>query len=155
MASKLVLDALSEGLNGCSLEIFNTYGPGQPEGRLVNLLASGAVGKSDLILESPGHVRDFVHVDDVAKAIIQAAKGKNSPTRSVDIGTGVPTTVAELAHLAYTIADADPSLICVSEFSESNITEVADTKPAEELFGWRAEISLHDGLKQMIESAKA
>jgi len=154
-ATNVMLEALSDGLNGCSLEVFNTYGPGQPEGRLVNLVVRGGIDRSDLILETPSHVRDFVHLDDVAQAVIRVAGSKNSPKQSVEIGTGVPTTVAELAHLAYKLAGADPSLIVTGNLSEPAVVEVADIRPAEEAFGWRADISLRDGLKQMIDLAKA
>jgi nucleoside-diphosphate-sugar epimerase len=104
-------------------------------------------------LENPAQVRDFVHVDDVARAVIKAAESENSPSESIEIGTGIGTSVEQLAKMAYQMAGAPLSLITTSNESPAGLAEVADVKKAHELLGWRAEISLEMGCRQMIDLA--
>jgi UDP-glucose 4-epimerase len=154
VATTLVLAAIADGVKGCSLEVFNTYGPAQPKGRLVDLVTQSAAEGLKLTLENPAQVRDFVHVDDVARAVIKAAESENSPSESIEIGTGIGTSVEQLAKMAYQMAGAPLSLITTSNESPAGLTEVADVKKAHELLGWRPEISLELGCKQMIDLAK-
>jgi nucleoside-diphosphate-sugar epimerase len=150
----LVLAAIADGVKGCSLEVFNTYGPAQPKGRLVDLVTQSAAEGLKLTLENPAQVRDFVHVDDVARAVINAAESENSPSESIEIGTGIGTSVEQLAKMAYQMAGAPLSLITTSKESPAGLAEVADVKKAYELLGWRPEISLESGCRQMIDLAK-
>jgi nucleoside-diphosphate-sugar epimerase len=154
VATSLVLAAIADGVMGCSLEVFNTYGPAQSKGRLVDLVTQSAAEGLKLTLENPAQVRDFVHVDDVARAVIKAAESGNSPSESIEIGTGIGTSVEQLAKMAYQMAGAPLSLITTSKESSAGLAEVAEVKKAYELLGWRAEISLEMGCKQMIDLAK-
>jgi nucleoside-diphosphate-sugar epimerase len=56
--------------------------------------------------------------------------------------------------MAYQMAGAPLSLITTSNESPAGLAEVADVKKAYELLGWRPEISLESGCRQMIDLAK-
>lgn len=149
-ATNLVLSALTGGLSGCCLEIFNAYGPGQPSGRLVELVVRSALDSEPITLRTPDQIRDFIHVADVARAVLLAAKSTKSPETAIEIGTGVGTTVRDLAHVAYSLAGADTALVtCVSETS-SAVSEVANTQAARDFFDWQSDIDLAAGLSRLI-----
>jgi len=84
-------------------------------------------------------IRDFIHVDDVCEAIYLCMQRKERMTKPVDIGTGIGTSILDLAKMF----EYGYSFIPDSEnvgASES----IADTKRAEKLFGFKAQKKLQD-----------
>jgi nucleoside-diphosphate-sugar epimerase len=101
-AAKVSLHLLLEqiaALTGMSVawaRLFYLYGPGEDPRRLVASLIRGLL-RGEPVAVSPGaQVRDFLHVDDVAAALANVAEGEL--TGPVNIGSGVPVTVAELSR---------------------------------------------------------
>ncbi len=74
--------------------IFFVYGPGEPHGRLLgdlisNLMAGKPVDCTDGLQE-----RDFLHVDDLARALVHLFG--SDATGAVNIGSGIATPVRDL-----------------------------------------------------------
>ena len=91
-----------------------------------------------LIVNGNGiQVRDFIHISDVCRAIYKAIGVR--VTKPIDIGTGVPTKIKDLAEMfgcRFTILpDYDKVGI---------IYNVADTKDAKEILGFEADVKLKD-----------
>lgn len=85
------------------LRLQNVYGPGQAPGNpytgVLTLFARLAREKKVLDIYEDGQiVRDFVHVDDVSQAILQAVARPHRSVRLLDIGSGMPTTIEEVAR---------------------------------------------------------
>jgi dTDP-L-rhamnose 4-epimerase len=154
-SSRYVLNYLDNGGSGVDFAVHNTYGPGQPQGRFVAKLISRAVERREIEILNPLQVHDFVHVDDVARGILAGALSRVTPANSIELGTGLGASVKELANDVYDLAEAPRSLIKETSGVTPGEAEIAKTQGALDLLGWRAEISLRDGLKQMIELAKA
>lgn len=86
------------GIDITWLRVFYAYGPGQRVGSLVPaLIRSLACGKP-LRLGSPKAVHDFVHVEDVATAILCAAE-RQGVSGIFNVGTGRPTAVSDVAEI--------------------------------------------------------
>ena len=87
-----------------NLRLYSTYGPLEDSSRLIpNLLRHALVGKLPPFVDS-NTSRDFVYVYDVCAAFIMAAT-KMRPDfygESFNIGTGIKTTIAELAEATRT-----------------------------------------------------
>lgn len=90
--------------------LHNTYGPQQPGGRLVRWLIEAASTDSRVQLKYPRRVRDFIYVDDAARSIALAVNDP-SAAHGMEIGTGIGTSLAELAALVYTKVGAEVRLI--------------------------------------------
>ena len=93
--------------------------------------------------------RDYVYVGDVAGAFLAAEAGE--PGQTVNIGAGVEVTVLDLLEgLGY---EGEPQFVEArpGELQRS----VLDVSKAERLYGWRAEMSLRDGLSATRESVIA
>ena len=92
------------GMEGVCLRLFNVYGPGQalsnPYTGIVSLFSRLArEGKSIPLYEDGDITRDFVHIDDVVSALVAAIARKPADhVRTVDIGSGVRTTIGDLAR---------------------------------------------------------
>jgi len=95
MLGELMLKS-SPGVDYTVLRFFNVYG--EHGHGVVNLLErSMKEGKKFVLFNGGTSVRDFVHVSFVADAVI---RGMELPACTVNVGTGVGTTMSELAESA-------------------------------------------------------
>lgn len=112
--------ALAESATGesVSLRIFNVFGPGTP-GSLVTRLAAATPDRPVELRGLDGFVRDYVHSDDVAAAVVSALSAE-LPQRhaTFNIGSGVPTSNRELIRRLgveasnYTVGEPSASYSC-------------------------------------------
>src|SRR5207237_8587971 len=85
-----------------ALRFFNTYGPYQAlsnpyTGVLSNFASRVLNGNAPLIYEDGMQKRDFVSVYDVASACRLALESQGAPGLAINISSGVPMTVKEVA----------------------------------------------------------
>ena len=84
-----------------SLRMFNVYGPGQDMSNLrqgmVSIYLAQAIAKGRIEVKgSTDRFRDFVYIDDMVEAWWRAAAYPSVLGKSLNVGTGVRTTVGEL-----------------------------------------------------------
>jgi nucleoside-diphosphate-sugar epimerase len=119
---------------GC---LFGVYGPGEAGQRLVPYLVSHLANGREATLGDCKRLRDFVHVDDVCRLLIQLAQLANPPQTMVNIGTGVGVTIEQVGGKVARWLDADPKLLCYGVQPTRPIDEdilVADTSQLRSLF---------------------
>src|SRR6266508_6020865 len=95
------------GFTGIALRFSNVYGPNCDHKRSVvaEFLRRAAAGKPLVIYGSGRQTRDFLHVDDVSRAVRIALR---SPSSGVfQLGTGVETSIARLANLIRKVAGVE------------------------------------------------
>jgi len=138
------------GLEAVSLRYFNVYGPRQdPEGAYAlvigKFLKQRAEGKTLTITGDGEQTRDFTHVNDVVKANLLAAQSPNvGKGEVINIGSGSMCSIKELASmLGGEIEHIAPRL-------EPKHT-LADISRARTLLGWEPEITLEDGIKDLLK----
>jgi nucleoside-diphosphate-sugar epimerase len=88
--------------------IFFPYGPGEPAERLVPSVIRNIIAGHPARCSHGRQIRDFMYVDDVARAFTVLLD--SSYTGAVNIGTGEPVTIAEVAQSAARAAGA-PELL--------------------------------------------
>lgn len=118
LAQEMILNAwaLSFGVEVGLLRLQNVYGPGQslsnPYTGIVSLFARMAkAGKAIPLYEDGEIIRDFVYIDDVARAIVAVAMQPTTSTTAYDVGSGEATSIRELAHLIAGIYGAPTPVI--------------------------------------------
>lgn len=145
-----------------NIQVEHMYGPGDHSEKfipwIVREIAKNQV--AELQLSQGFQVRDFIHVSDVAKAITrlvlsQAGKEKYqvdpAGLRSFSIGTGVGTSVRDVASLVKYISGSKTVLL----FGETPVnpgeleSSVSDKKFQDE-FSWESKVSLREGLAELI-----
>jgi nucleoside-diphosphate-sugar epimerase len=84
--------------------VFQAYGPGQAENALVPSAMSAALAGEDFPMTSGDQERDWVYVEDVAGGIIAALEAELAPGISIDLGTGQPSSIADVVDEIFEIA---------------------------------------------------
>jgi UDP-glucose 4-epimerase len=136
------------GLETVVLRYFNVYGYRPDDSRhksVVNVFLERARDGKDLVLEDGGtQIRDFIHVDDVVRANLQAAT-TSAVGEAFNVGTGVGTTIEELAEL---VRDRETDVaITATEGRRADVeASVADVSNARERLGFRSSVTLSEGL---------
>ncbi|MBP0451022.1 NAD-dependent epimerase/dehydratase family protein [Kitasatospora sp. RG8] len=94
-------------------------------------------------------VRDMVHVEDIAHATVLALVADRAAGQTVNIGTGIPTSVREIAEL---IAARYPDVTYVNTPRPEGDPRggFADTRRAADLLGWQPTIPLAEGIGRYV-----
>lgn len=150
----------SLGIDHAILRFQNVYGEGQslknPYTGILSIFSTRIRRGLDLpIFEDGLESRDFVHVDDVARSIV-AAISSNSPIGSViNVGSGVGTTVLDVAHQLMRSLDLEVPLRITSEYRVGDIRHnIADIERLRTLLPDGPSISLVDGMNRFAEWVK-
>lgn len=138
------------------LRLQNVYGPGQSLTNsytgIVALFARLAREKQPLEVYEDGRImRDFVYIDDVIDALFSAIEGPAAQSRCVDIGSGVPTTIHELAQQLAAICDA-PEPAVVGKFRDGDVRAArCDIDAATTELDWRPKWTLEKGARALLD----
>jgi dTDP-L-rhamnose 4-epimerase len=138
------------------LRLQNVYGPGQSLTNsytgIVALFARLAREKQPLEVYEDGRIiRDFVYIDDVIDALFSAIEGPAAQSRCVDIGSGVPITIHELAQQLAAICDA-PEPVVVGKFRDGDVRAArCDIGAATTELGWRPKWTLEKGARSLLD----
>jgi GDP-L-fucose synthase len=92
--------------------------------------------------------REFLHVDDLATAVVHLGKNYNS-SEHLNIGTGEDLTIKELAELVAELSGFKGELAWDSSKPDGTPRKVLDVSKAKAL-GWSPQISLRDGIASTI-----
>ncbi len=134
-----------------NLRLYAVYGPLEDTSRLLpTLLRQALAGKLPPFVD-PRTSRDFIHVDDVCAAFIMAA-AKMHPGlygENFNIGTGIKTTIAELADATRRVFNvaAEPQFGAMEGRAWDLAEWYANPRKAIEQLGWKPGISLEEGLR--------
>jgi len=130
--------------------LFWMYGPRESPVRLVPSVARSLLAGVSAACTSGTQIRDFLHVSDVASALVSLLQSRL--TGPVNIGSGRPIAVRELIECVARSCGR-PDLIRLGErdtpTSEPPIL-VADVQRLHEELGWRPRIDLITGLCETV-----
>jgi dTDP-L-rhamnose 4-epimerase len=136
-----------------ALRYHNVYGPGMPRdtpysGVAAMFRSATERGEPPRVFEDGGQVRDFVHVDDVARANLLALDAVGSApggaTTAYNVCSGRPVSILEVAQL---VSGAGPAPEVTGEYRLGDVRHiVASPERARAALGFRAEIRPEDGL---------
>jgi UDP-glucose 4-epimerase len=153
VAVEQYLEALGPlwGMSGLSLRYANIYGPRQnPEGEagVVAIFCHRLLAGLPLTINGDGlQTRDFVHVDDVARANVLALE-RADVTGAINIGTGIETSVVAIADALRAAAGSSaPSVHGPARPGEQR-RSCLDAVLAARRLGWRPRVSIADGLAE-------
>ena len=144
------------GVQAVSLRFFNIYGPRQDSrseysavvpkfiGRVLN-------GQAPVIYGDGGQTRDFVFVEDAVNACVLAAGSDKTAGRVINIGSGVETSVAELAGAVAKLAGSRMEPTHGPAINGEVRNSCADIALAGSLLGYSPGFTLSQGLEKTCD----
>jgi UDP-glucose 4-epimerase len=139
----------------------NAYGPEQlpftGQGFIATAVGSVLARKPVTVFGDRGTVRDYVHVDDVASAIV-AALDHGMSGRVYNVGTGVGLDNMDILDLIQTAAAPSGFNVKV-DFAPARPADVSanvlDSSALHRVSGWTARISCEEGVRQVWQAQHA
>ncbi|MFB6346330.1 MAG: NAD-dependent epimerase/dehydratase family protein [bacterium] len=144
------------GLNYVGLRYMNVYGPRQDykgtyTAVMMKILDRLDQEKPPIVFGDGSQSYDFIYVEDIARANIQAMKGETTD-EFYNVGRGVETTIKELAELILDITDSSLDIEYREDEGETFVTKrVGSTGKARTDLNFEATTELKQGMKQLIE----
>jgi UDP-glucose 4-epimerase len=143
--------------HGVSLRPSNVYGPRQrsdAEGGVISIFADRlAAGEPLLVYGDGAQQRDFVHVDDIVSAILLALDDA-SMSGIWNVGTGVPTSVSDLALLMIREFGGQGGISFLPERQEIR-RSCLDVSKLSRTGRWSPRHALADGIASLAEHVRA
>ena len=138
------------GLPVVCLRPFNIYSsrqnPNSPySGVITKFIERAKLGKAPVIFGDGNQTRDFVSIHDVVDVVVKCIECDDAVGEVFNVGTGVATTVNELAELC---SDMEPEYRVVQ--SGDIRDSYADVGKLRELVGCVPAQSLENGLKELL-----
>jgi len=158
LAAENYLNVFGKQLSSVSLRMFNVYGPGQDmtnlrQGMVSIYLAQALTNKHIVVKGSLERFRDFIYIDDVVEAWFRAATFVGVGGNTINIGTGVRTTVAQvLEAVKANVVDTTVEVTDPTPGDQNGI--FADTTRMRALLGMSDFVQLADGVKRFSDFVK-
>ena len=136
------------------LRYFNVYGIGQIgsyAGVITKFLENIKNQKSFIVNGNGNQIRDFIHVKDIAQANITAMESKTK-NGFFNIGTGIPTSINDLAKLMVELSNHKHEIIHGPQLEGDIEISQADMNFTNKSFNWSHKINLKEGLKDLIKN---
>jgi nucleoside-diphosphate-sugar epimerase len=138
------------GLDVTVLRYFTAYGPaGRPDMSVFRFTQGIREGRPIHVYGDGTMSRDFTYVDDIAHGTVAALAPVGYEI--INLGGDHPYQVMELIHLLEERLGRTAKI----EFEEAHPADVlatwADIQKAEELLGWRPQVSLRKGISRTVE----
>jgi dTDP-L-rhamnose 4-epimerase len=144
-----------------ALRYHNVYGPRMPRDTpyagVAALFADALVhGRTPRVFEDGEQLRDFVHVRDVARANVLALTAPRAVDGAVNVSSGVPRSVGELASTLHAVAyPAAPPPVVTGEFRTGDVRHIfADPGRAARELGFRAREDFDLGIAELTETVR-
>ena len=138
-----------------NLRLYAVYGPYEDTSRLIPTLLRKAIAGDLPPFVNPRTSRDFIHIDDTIAAFVKSATAMRPAIygESFNIGTGHRTTIAELAETTKRVFDvsAEPKFGTMEGRAWDLADWYSNPRKAYEKLGWKAEVSLEDGLRRTAQ----
>ncbi len=143
------------GMGVVFLRYTNVYGPRAaiwPHVGVMTKFAERLLSNQPPVVFGDGEqTRDFVYATDVAEATARAAKNSQAIGMVINVGSGIATTIKELAQI---MADVSGRRHLEASRGERRRGEIrfsqADTNRAKKVLGFESKVSLREGIGNFL-----
>ena len=140
-----------------SLRFQNVYGEGQslknPYTGILSIFSTQILNEKSInIFEDGTESRDFIHIDDAVEAIIKSIETDEANGEIFNIGTGISTSVLEVAETLKNLYQKDVEIHVSGQFRLGDIRHnFADISKAKKILKFEPKISFQDGIKRFSD----
>jgi dTDP-L-rhamnose 4-epimerase len=144
------------GIPSVALRFFNIYGPRQslsnPYTGVAAIFSSRLLnGEPPLIFEDGEQRRDFVSVYDIVQALLLAGEAPGAVGKALNVGSGSPVTVNEVATTLARVLGVDVAPQVTSRYRVGDIRNCfADISLAREALGYEPRVSFEEGMRDLV-----
>ena len=138
----------------------NLYGPGDDfdledshvvPAMIRKFVEAAGRGEDEVLLWGSGEpTREFLHVDDAARALLLAAESEAAPG-PFNVGTGEETRIRDLAALIAGLCGFEGETVWDASRPDGQMVRYLDVERARELLGFEARLGLPEGLAGTVE----
>jgi UDP-glucose 4-epimerase len=136
---------------GAVVRLSNLFGPGMARNTLIGDVLAQIPGSGPLRLRDDKPIRDYVYVEDAARAV--AASVARPSSGVTNVGSGMGTSAGSLARTALALAGETGRQVVATGASDRPSHLVLDISQTKAKLGWEPRVSLADGLNVMMKSA--
>jgi nucleoside-diphosphate-sugar epimerase len=158
IGEELIKIAANEGLDACSMRLFNVYGPNmdptiQGRGRVIPNFINALQNNLPIPIEGDGEqTRSFMYIDDCVDALVSLMDCEHRLPFVINIGSENHVTIKELAFTIAEIFEVVPTIEYSQRLSGDPDWRLPDCSLMEKLTGWTWTTRLIDGLRMTIEN---
>jgi dTDP-L-rhamnose 4-epimerase len=140
-----------------ALRYFNVYGPRQSlsnpyTGVCAIFLSRIKNNKRPLIFEDGTQSRDFVSVHDIVQANLLAMNKKEADYEALNVGTGKPISIIDIARLLIKLCGKDLEPEVISRYRAGDIRHCyPDISRIKSKLGYSPQVDLEEGMKELFE----
>jgi dTDP-glucose 4,6-dehydratase len=135
---------------------FNTYGPGQSARAVLPSIIAQAWQGEEIRLGNLSTTRDLTYVTDTCQGLLRAGLLEGIDGLVCNLGTGKSISIGNLANLVLSRMNVTKPVVCADERLRPEASEVqdlqSDNRLARERLGWSPQVSLEEGLDEVIAS---
>ncbi|MBN2117916.1 MAG: NAD-dependent epimerase/dehydratase family protein [Anaerolineales bacterium] len=146
----------SFGFEVVALRYFNVYGPRQRPDSMYAAAVPIFVrrlldGKPVMVFGDGGQTRDLINIRDVVRANLIASEHPAAAGKIFNICTGIETRLLDLLDVMHELIPNVPQPEFAAPRAGDIYRSVGSPQKAAEVMGFRAQVSLVDGLKETID----
>lgn len=148
---------LVHGVPTLGLRFFNVYGsrqnPASPYSGVISIFAGQALRGEPLTVHGDGgQIRDFVHVEDVVRALLAGLGHASAAAPVFNVCTGRPTTIGGLARSIRALTGGSAPVIFAAPRAGDIRASVGATERAAAGIGFQAAVAVADGLARTLDT---
>jgi len=111
--------------------------------------------KAPYIFEDGNQTRDLIYISDIVNSILLALKKRLYEPVAINIGTGKPISILELARNLVQRYGTRIQPIISSDFRRGDVRHCyADNSRAKKLLGFEPKVSLEEGLEELVRTSR-
>lgn len=133
------------------MRLFYVYGPGQRSGSLIPHIIKCFEDGKQPELNGAYNENDFVYVEDAADAIVRCTLNHSYP-ETLNVGSGHATRVLDIVKMI--AEEYDMPFDSVAYEKRSGVSYYADGEEIKDTCGWKANVDMNTGIKNMIKEAR-
>jgi nucleoside-diphosphate-sugar epimerase len=129
--------------------VFYPYGVGEHPQRLCSSIIAKLLKRQEVLLKTPNSIKDYIHVSDLAAAIVTIVERRSRGV--INLGTGEGTSVMEIARMISGILECPELVRAATEPSPDPYPYVVADARRLKALGWQPKVSLKEGISALIE----
>jgi UDP-glucose 4-epimerase len=150
----------SFGFEVVALRYFNVYGPRQRPDSIyaaaVPIFARRLLdGKPVTVFGDGGQTRDLINIHDVVRANLIASEGTHAAGKVFNVCTGIETRLLDLLEVFFDLFPNAPAPEFAAPRAGDIYRSVGSPQKARDVLGFDAQVSLEDGLREVVEWMRA